>query len=172
LDRVMTGAPPTKIEECGADSILSPTGPACLPKSAFEIVNSPAFRGARLLGPAALSIFKDALSGQIAVAAVYADLLELGQTIAEMNLRIGSDASAGEILSRQRTLEDQMRRLLSQADLRLKVQQSKLQLARTQLLALERSRADLQARTDALQGQSGSPGFSSIDVLRLFQDRN
>jgi AraC-like DNA-binding protein len=172
LNRVIEGAPPDGIAECAADSILNPTGPVCLPRTALEVVQSPALRGARLLGPAALSMFKDALSNQIAITAVYADLLELGQQIAGMNLRFSSDASASEIRSRQRTLQDQVVRLLGEADLRFKLQQSKLQLARTQLVALERSRADLQAQSDALQTQRSLPGTGLITLLRLFQNPN
>jgi hypothetical protein len=172
LDQVIEGAPLGNISECTPDSILSPTGSACLPRSGFEIVNSPAFRGARLLASPALSLFKDALSSQMAVTAVYSDLLELAQRFAEMNLRSDSDASATEVLSRQRVLQAQVARLLGQADLRFKVQQSKLQVARTQLLALERSRMDLQARTDALREVTNSPTFSMMSLLRLFQNRD
>src|SRR4029077_5813054 len=106
LDQLLDGVPLTNITECAADSILSAVGPVCLPRAAFGIANSPAFRGARLLAPAALSMFKDALASQIAVTAVYSDLLELAQAIAGMNLRIDSGASAAEILSRRRTLQE------------------------------------------------------------------
>ena len=173
LEKVIDGTPPETIGECPFDSILDSNGSACLPRSALAIVNSPAFRGARLLGPAALSMFKDALSGQIAVTAVYADLLDLGQLVAGMNLRNESGASTSEILSRQRALQDHVIRLLGQADLRVKLQEYKLQLARTQLLALERSRTDLQIQANALQQTQPNPSvFSVTSVLRLFQDRN
>jgi AraC-like DNA-binding protein len=173
LEKVINGTPPATIGECPSDLILDTNGSACLPRSAFAIVGSPAFRSVRLLGPAALSMFKDALSGQIAVTAIYSDLLDLGQLIAGMNLRNESDASASEILSRQRALQDNVIRLLGQADLRVKLQEYKLQLARTQLLALERSRTDLQTQANALQqAQANPPIFSVTSVLRLFQERN
>jgi hypothetical protein len=172
LDQIIDGFPPASMAECALDSILNPIGPACLPRSAFGIVNKPAFRGARLLAPPALSIFKDALSGQIAAAAVYSDLVELSQEIAGMNLRPSSDANAGEVLTRQRMLRDHLGQLLSQADLRSKLQQSRSLLARTQLLALERARADLQGRADALQVQSAPPAFSVIGFLQLFRNRD
>jgi hypothetical protein len=172
LDQMMDGTPSAAVAECAPDLILDPSGPACLPLSASAIVTSPAFRGARLLGPAARSMFKDALSSQIAVAAVYSDLLDLAQQMARTNLRGDSDASAAEILSRKQELQDHVMRLLGQADLQVKLQESKLRLARTQLLALERAEANLRARAVALQPQGITPMFSAGSMLRLFQDRN
>ena len=125
-----------------------------------------------MLGPAARSMFKDALSRQIAVTAVYSDLLDLAQRISRMNLHSTSDASAEEILSRQHTLQEQVTRLLFEADLRLKLQELELRSARTQLLALERGQAELKAAADALQVQQKMPTFSVSGLLRLFQDRN
>jgi AraC-like DNA-binding protein len=172
LNQMIDGAGPAVIAECVLDSILDPSGPACLPRSASTVVGSPAFRGARLLGPAARSIFKDALSGQIAVTAIYSDLLDLTQQVARMSLRGTSDASAGEVLSRQRVLQEQVARVLLQADLQMKLQESKLKSARTQLLALERAQSDLRAAGEALQVEERPPVFSIKDALRLFQDRN
>ena len=172
LEKVIDGTSPASVDECTLDSILEVSGLACFPRQAFAVVKSPVFRSARLLGPAALSMYKDALSSQIAVTAVYADLLDLGQLVAGMNLRNGSDASADDNLSRQQALQDQVMRLLRQADIRVKLEDYKLQLIRIQLLALERSRADLQAQAEALQAQRNPPPFSVSSLLRLFQDRN
>jgi len=172
LDQIIDSVTPSAVAECAPDSIFDPLGPACLPRSASALVASPAFRGVRLLGPAARSTFKDALSSQIAITSVYADLLELAQQIARMNLRSDSDASSSEIQSRQRALEEQVVRLLDQANLQVKLEESKRRLARTQLAALERTEADLRAAADALQAQQTVPLFSVSGLLRLFQDRN
>ena len=172
LDKMIDDVPQAIIAECALDSIQDPSGPPCLPRSASAVVDSPAFRGARMLGPAARSMFKDALSRQIAVTAVYSDLLDLAQRISRMNLHSTSDASAEEILSRQHTLQEQVTRLLFEADLRLKLQELELRSARTQLLALERGQAELKAAADALQVQQKMPTFSVSGLLRLFQDRN
>jgi len=45
-------------------------------------------------------------------------------------------------------------------------------LARTQLLALERSRNDLQTKANTLQAQRILPVFSFAGILQLLQDRN
>jgi hypothetical protein len=172
LNQMIDGAAPSVIAECALDSIFDPSGPACLPRSASTVVDSPAFRGARLLGPAARGMFKDALSSQIAVTAVYSDLLDLAQQIARMSLRGTSDASAGEVLSRQRALQEEVARVLLQADLQLKLQESKLKSARTQLLALERAQSDLRTAAEALQAEQSPRVFSVKDMVRLFQDRN
>ncbi|MBV8209782.1 MAG: hypothetical protein JO133_06935 [Burkholderiaceae bacterium] len=171
LDRALDGAPSASVAECAPESIADPAGSACLPRSALALVDSAAFRGARMLGPAALSIFKDALSRQIAVTATYTDLLDLGEKIANMNLRDGSSAGAEELLSRQRSLQDQVMRLIAQAELQRKLQQARLEMARTQLLALERSRTDLQARSNALASARERPIFGVGGLLQLIQDR-
>jgi hypothetical protein len=172
LDKMIDSVPQAIIAECTLDSIQDPSGPPCLPRSASAVVASPAFRGARVLGPAARSMFKDALSRHIAVTAVYSDLLDLAQRIARMNLHSTSDASAEEILSRRHALQERVTRLLFEADLRLKLHELELRSARTQLLALERGQAELKAAGDALQVQQKMPTFSVSSLLRLFQDRN
>jgi len=171
LDRVLDGAPPGSVPECAPDAMSDPTATACLPHSALALVDSAAFRGARLLGPAALSLFKDALSRQIAVTATYSDLLDLGEKIATLNLRDGSSAGADELLSRQRSLQEQVMRLTEQAELQRKLERARLELAHTQLLALERSRADLQARSDALAPVRKHPALGLGGLLQLIQDR-
>jgi hypothetical protein len=62
--------------------------------------------------------------------------------------------------------------LLGQADLQVKLQEYRLRVARTQLLALERVEADLDARATALQTETQLPSFSGRGLLRLFQNRN
>jgi hypothetical protein len=172
LQQLIESSAPLIVPECALDSIFDSSVPACLPHSAALAVDSPAFRGARLLGPAARSLFEDALSGQIAVTAVYSELLDLAQQIAQMSLRSTSDATSEEILARRQSLHERVRQLFREADLLVKLQESRAKAARTQLLALERAQTDLRTASDGMQTQE-KPGTLSIGVvLRLFQDHN
>ena len=172
LDQLMDGPSPANVAECPPDPTSASAGLGCLPAAASTIVTSPAFRGARLLSPMARSMFKDALSRQIAVMTVYSDLLDLTQKIARTNLREDSEANATEMQSRQNTLHLQLTRLLDQASLQVKVQEIKAQATRIQVLALERVHGEMQVAADALEAEQKTPVFSAGGLLRLFQDRN
>lgn len=168
LDQMIDAGQPNA-DVCGADAVLHAPAAACLPESASAVVSSPAFRSARLLGPVARVMFKEALSDQIAVTAVYSDLLDLSRQIAASNLRSDSGAGAGEMMMRQRAIQDQIAHLRAQADLQVKLQDSKLRLARTQLLALQKVQADLKNAADGLQQAPPAGRFSINSLLRLFQ---
>jgi hypothetical protein len=172
LEDVLDGAQPSTVAECSADTIAETSGRGCLPPSASAIVRSPAFRGARLLGATARSMFVEALASQIAVVAVYSDLIDLSQQISQMGLRSDSQASAQDVFSRKRTMLQAVAGLLGQADLQVKLEESRLRLARTQLLALERAEVDLDTRGAALQAEQQLPALSGRGLLRLFEDRN
>jgi hypothetical protein len=171
LDQLLDGSH-VAVAECASDSIADTTGLACLPHTALGLVDSPSFRAARFLGPVARSMFKDALSGQIAVTALYADLLDLSQRIKHMNLRSDSGASADEMSSRRNTLRSEVKRLLEEADVLVALEEMKLRSTRTQMLAVERVQRDFQSESEAMvnHGEKTSPAL--LPLLRIFQDRN
>jgi len=103
---------------------------------------------------------------------VYSDILELGQQLSTMSLRADGDATAEEVLSRQHSLQQETTRLLGQADLRVKLQESRAALARLQLLALQRAQADLRTQASNLNAEQRAPGFGLHDLLRVFLDRD
>ncbi len=170
LDRIDAGAEASSIPTCAPADIVAGSGSGCLPASASALVNSPAFRGTRLLAPDARALFKDALAGQIGVAAMYTDLLDLAQAISTVGLR-GGEGNAEEIVSRQQALQQQAVHLLGQADLRMKLEQSRMRLAQTQLLALERAQADLQTQAASVQAEQAGPPFALRNLLQAFADR-
>jgi hypothetical protein len=172
LDQLLDGAAPTDLSECPLDPTAADSTLACLPSAASALVSSPAFRGARLLGAAARSIFKEALSRQIAVVAVHSDLLNLTQQIAKMGLRSDSDADADEMQTRQSALDDQLAHLLSQARLQVELQEIKSQIARTQMLALQRAQDETRIAADALRAEESTSEFGERLLLRLFQNRD
>jgi hypothetical protein len=172
LDQLMKGASQVDVAECPPDPTSGNSVAPCLPAAGSTIVGSPAFRGARLLGPAAQSMFKDEMSRQIAAAAVYSDLLDFTLRVSQMNLRSDTDADAAEVQSRRNKLQSQVARLLDQANLEVKLQEIRSQAVRTQVLALEHAQMEMQGTADALKAEQEAPLFTAGGLLRLFQDRH
>ncbi len=170
LDRIDAGADPSTIAACGAGTLLDPAPAAggCLPAAAAALIASPAFRSARLLGAPARELVKDALAGQIAASAMYSNLLELFEQTARLDVRQGTGAAAEDTLSRRRRLHEEIGRLLTEADTLVKAQEARARLARTQLFALERAEAGLEAQAAALDAERARPGFGMRDLLRVF----
>jgi hypothetical protein len=174
LDRVDAGADPASIPACSPDSLLgtAASGDACLPPDAAGLVTSRAFRGARLLGTAARTLFKDALSTQIAGAAMYSNVLELFQQVGRVDVRDGAGADAAHASARRRQLRAAVADLLVEAETQVKAQAARQQLVQSQMLALEQVESDLRARSKAAQAESQAPEFGMRDLLRLFADRD
>jgi hypothetical protein len=173
LDLLDGGARAGAMPDCALDRVVDAgvDDNGCLPAAAAPLVNSPAYRGTRLLEPAAREIFKDALAGQIAVVQATADLSDLDQQIATMGLRPQSGADAEEIAARRQALAGQTRQLLEQLELRARLQQARATLARMQVLALQRAQDDLRNRASNLAAERAAPGFGLHDLLRIFEDR-
>ncbi len=165
LDRIDAGRSPSAIAPCGPARLLEPGGEACLPPSGAALVASPAYRGASLLSPPARELFKDTLARQIAISAVYANLLDLYQQAARMDARPGAGANADDTLARRRRLLEEFRQLLDEAELQVKAMQSRQQLARTQLLAIEQGRNDLDRDARSLAGDAARTSFSLRGLL-------
>ena len=171
LDRLLDASDST-VAECSAESLTDSSSLGCLPRPGIELIDSPAFRAARLLGPVTRSIFKDALSSHIAVVELYTDLLDLAQRIDRMNLRGDSNASGDEMQSRKKTLKSHVGRLLEEADLRMKLEEIRLQSARTQMIAAERAQQELRIEAEGLRDRGGGMSLGNGFLFRLFQDRD
>ncbi len=170
LDRIDTGRDPASIPACSAGAFLdgasAPDG--CVPASAAALVSSSAFRGARLLGGAARTLFKDALSSQIAIGALYSNLLELFQQTAHIDVRAGSGADAGQAEARRRQLRESIGDLLVEADAQVKAQAARMQVVRLQMLALEHVQTDLESRAQRQQDSGRLPQFGLRNILSIF----
>jgi hypothetical protein len=174
LDLIDGGEPASALPDCALDHLLdagSEGRDRCLPPAAQPLVTSAAYRGTRLLDPAAREIFKDALAGQIAMVQATADLLDLSRQVATIGLRPGAGAGAEDLVARQAALSGHTRLLLEQLDLRARLQQSRAALARMQVLALQRAQDGLRNRASTLAAERGGAGFGLHDILPIFQDR-
>lgn len=168
LDRMDAGLDPAAVAVCDARALAagSAAPDGCLPASAAALVTSSAFRGTRLLGSAARNLFNDALSSQIAVGALYSNLLELFQQTAHIDVRSGGDAAHAEV--RRRQLRESIGDLLVEADAQVKAQAARMQLVRLQMLALEQVEARMDAHARRLQESLGTPDFGLRGLLTLF----
>lgn len=166
LDQVDAGASPAAIAACSVPAAGDAPG-ACLPDAAAALLASPSYRATALLRPDARAIFKDALAGQLAVAQVYAELLELQRRIDSIQLQPDADVPAGEWLARRRQLHQDAAALLGQADQRARLQETRAAIARMQLAALERARDDLRLQSRDIAGDSGR-GNTGLQALLPF----
>jgi hypothetical protein len=172
LDRIDAGTDPSAIAPCNGNTILAPALPqdGCLPAGAMPLVGSSAFRSARLLGNASRTLFKDALSSQIAIGATYSNLLELLQQTARVDVREGTGADAAHASERRRRLQEAITQLLQEADTQVKAQAAKSQLVRSQIMALEQVEADLNTRSRVAEAEPRRPDFGMRNLLRVFAD--
>jgi hypothetical protein len=172
LDRIDSGTDPASIAPCTADRILAPASApdGCLPSGALALVASSAFRSARLLGDPARTLFKDAFSSQLAIGAMYSQLLELFQQVARLDVRDGTVADAAHAGARRRQLQDAIAELLMEADTQVKVQAARGQLVRSQIAALEQVETTLNAQHRITAAEPERPQFGMRDLLRMFSD--
>jgi hypothetical protein len=171
LDRVDAGVDPGSIPACSAAAMLgrvdAPDG--CLPGAAVALVTSPAFRGARLLSPASRTLFKDALSSQIALSAMYSNLVDLFQQAARIDAS-GASADAAQVGTRRQQLREAIGNLLGEVDAQAKAQDARATLVRSQMLALEQVEASLDTRGRNAAAPSQAPQFGMRDLLHLFAE--
>lgn len=176
LNRIDAGTDPSSIASCSVDQALAPATTqlteGCIPAGMLPLVTSAAFRSAHLLGPAARALFKDAVSSQMAVGAIYSDVLELFQQVARIDVRDGSNADAAYVNARRRQIQQAVAELLVQADTQVKAQAARAQLVRSQIAALEAVESSLDERARANRAQREAPQFSMRDLLHLFSGSN
>lgn len=173
LDRMDSGTAPSDIATCGPDDILAsePGRSGCLPASAITLVTSSAFRSSRLLGDTSRTLFKDALSSQIALGALYAGLLGLSQQIARIDVKPDRNSDAAHTAMRRQQLQESVSQLLQEAEIQVKAQAAKMQLVRMQMLALEQVESDMDAGVRQRDDQNRRPQFGMRDLLGLLSGK-
>lgn len=174
LEQLDAGTAPADIPACGAEALLGNMDAAkgCLPADALPLVTSRAFRSSRLLGDAARNLFNDALSTQIAIGSMYSNLLELLQQTARIDVRDSRAGDAAHALERRRHLREAIGELIAETDAQVKVQTSRGQLVRMQMMALEAVETDLNARSRRHEQQQGVPQFGMRGLLGVLSGGN
>jgi hypothetical protein len=170
LERIDQGADPTQIATCSGSALngTSASVEGCLPPGTVSLLATPAFRSASLLGNASRELFKDALASQIAIGAMYANLIELKQQIDRMDVRNGAIADANHAQSRRRNLHAAFNELLQEAESQVKAQEARNEIVRSQILALEKVQSTLNTRAGEIRSDAAKPQFAIRDLVHLF----
>jgi len=148
INAIVDGTAPDDIPDCAAEAITAAvTGPGdrCIPASAAALVRSPAFLAARLLPAPEQALYSAALAQQVATVDVRARVAELRQQIAKLAPKPAADASAEDVGARRDALLREVDRLEGDARALEELAAAKAQLARTQILAMQRAGSRLQA---------------------------
>jgi len=160
IDAIVAGTSPDDIPDCAPEAIATAiTGPndRCIPASAAALVRSPAFLGARLLPSPEQALYAAALAQQVASVDIRARVVELRQQIAKLAPKPAAAASAEDVGGRRDALLREVDRLEGDARALEELAASKAQLARTQILAMQRAGNRLQA------AQSGAERMKLAD---------
>ena len=142
LDRVLAGEAPASIPDCAGDAMNSPgavAGDACLASAASGLIQSAEVLSVRQLSASARALYRDVISGQVAIAQTRSALVDLMSQVRQLSPRPGQ--SARDILERRRELGEQIALLTKEADALQAYQQARAATLNTQLMASELSAA-------------------------------
>jgi hypothetical protein len=140
-DAILAGIDPNAIPDCPPEVISTPITSAndrCIPVSAGVLVRSPAFLSARLLSTPEQKMYVDALSEQVAAAEIRARIVQLRQEISQLAPKPMTDASAEDVSGRREAMLRELDRLDGDARALEALTAAKAQVARTQILAMQR----------------------------------
>lgn len=149
LNLILNGTSFTEIRNCTAtDMKAPPTGAgapsdACLPEETRGVVATPGFLGARQLSASARGMYVDAMSSQIAIAAIRENLVTLQNDLAKISLNPAADVDTETVENKKKDLNEKIQTLRAQADAIQEMQQAKAQLAKTQLASLDQVQRQL-----------------------------
>lgn len=166
---VLNGVDPATIPECKDDDLngKASTSNGCLPGTAANMVNSPTFLAARLLSPAAAELYTSAMSSQIATTALYSNIYELKQQVSQMDVKENSGTPASEVIRRRDVLLKSIDGLEREAEGLRRVQDSRIRLAKTQIMTLQKAQEELSARAEQANSRPAPSGWAKFN--RLFQ---
>lgn len=174
INAIIDGASPNDIPDCAPEAIaIASSGPAdrCLPAAAGALVRSPAFLGARVLPSSEQALYVAALSQQVATVDVRARVMELRQHIARLSPKPSSAASAEDVGGRREALLREVDRLEADARALEDLAAAKSQLARTQILAMQRAGARLQATQASAERMQAADRSAFVGGLRALFGR-
>lgn len=169
--QILDGKSPQKIAACkGEDYANAPTSPneGCIPDAASGLVRGQAFLAARQLTSTEQEMYVSALSEQIAAVTVQSNVIALRQSLLNMAPKSGATIPAGELATRRARLTTEILRLENDAAQLAKIADQRAQLARTQLLAMQRASEQMAARRENAERAIPKPTENSLSGLRSF----
>lgn len=167
--QILDGKNPNTIGTCkGEDFSKAPTSPteACIPDAAGSLVRGQAFMSARQLNSTEQEMYVSALSEQIAAVTVQSTIIALRNSLLNMAPKNGAKISAGELATRRARIIDEISRLENDAAQLAKIADQRAQLARTQLLAMQRAGEQMEVRREASEKAIKKPRANEIGGLR------
>lgn len=171
LNRILDGVSPDELDTCrGEHFALPPASPsqACIPAAASALVRGQAFLAARSLNAAEQDMYASALSEQMSAVAVQSAVIALRQALTNLGPKAGSTVSAGELAARRARIQAELARLENDAAQLTRVADQRAQIARSQLLAMQRASEQTAARRDAAERSLPAPKPNAVSGLRSF----
>lgn len=149
IQQILGGTPPTDIANCTAKDLNQPAASysgACLPTQARNIVDSSGFKAAEQLPPSAQNLYASALSGQIAIADIRAQIIELYNKIDELELdqkKAQAKTTTANFLKKKTDLLKQITALENQVNAMQNYENAKTKIAQTEVAAVELNQSQI-----------------------------
>lgn len=150
LSRVLNGEDPNKLNRCeGTDYEKEPANAqeGCIPDAASSLVRGQAFLAARQLSASEQDMYLSAISEQVAAVTMQSTIIALRQSLINMAPKAGKSVPAGELATRRARIQSEIQRLENDASQLAIIADQRAQIARTQLLAVQRSKEQMDARS-------------------------
>lgn len=139
---ILDGTAPDAIPDCPPEVVSTKAAAMtdrCIPPSAAGLVRSPAFLSARLLSDQEQRMYVDALSEQVAAVEIRARIVQLRQEMSQMTAKPLANVPAEDVAARRDAILKEVDRLDGDAQALESLTAAKAQLARTQILAMQRA---------------------------------
>lgn len=171
MSLILNGKNPDEIDRCaGVDYEKEPANAqeGCIPDAAGSLVRGKAFLAARQLNASEQELYLSAISEQIAAVTMQSTIIALRQSLINVAPKSGTSISAGELATRRARIQSEIQRLENDAAQLSLIADQRAQIARTQLLAVQRSKEQMDARRqntkDTLPKRQESPvsGLASV----------
>lgn len=171
LIQILDGKSPNQIVRCTGDDYEKPpasASEACIPDAASGLVRGQAFLAARQLNATEQEMYVSALSEQIAALTVQSTIIALRQSLLNMTPKNGASVPAGELATRRARITGEIVRLENDAAQLAKIADQRAQLARTQLLTMQRATEQVAVRRENAEKSIQKPKEHSMSGVRSF----
>ncbi len=171
LIQILDGKSPNQIATCNGNDYEKPPASAteaCIPDAASGLVRGQVFLAARQLNSTEQEMYVSALSEQIAAVTVQSTIIALRQSLLNMTPKNGSAIPAGELATRRARITGEIVRLENDAAQLAKIADQRAQVARTQLLAMQRASEQVAVRRENNEKSIQKPKEHSMSGVRSF----
>jgi outer membrane murein-binding lipoprotein Lpp len=179
LDEILGGTPASQIPDCTSTDLNTPetgvaTGAgACLPTQARDIVGRSGFQAAEELPPDAQSLYVSALSGQIAIADIRAQIIRLYSEVNQMTLKVQAAGATGSssasatttaLLNKKKNLLSQIADLQNQVNAMQNYENAKTKVAQTEVAGVELNNSQIRSLAK-MHTPTPTPQYTPLGAL-------